>query len=99
MALSQTLSPRERVGGGRFRIVRSPHPDPLPGGEGDGGQGIRNCDSSQRDALELVRRRDWNAFLAVLLQLVAPRADRDAEDRRRLRAVAGTVLPRLDDEI
>src|SRR5882757_6565266 len=64
-------------------------------GEGDWG----GSSPSQRDALELVWRRHRDAFLAVLLQLVAQRADRDAEDGRGVGAVAEAVLQRVDDEV
>src|SRR5205814_5386903 len=55
--------------------------------------------SRRRDALELVRRRDGDAFLAVELQLVAQCADRDAENGRGMGAVAEAMLQRLDDEV
>src|SRR6266851_5405757 len=54
---------------------------------------------SQRDALEFVRRWDGNAFLAIELQLVAQRADRDAENGRGMGAIAEAMLQRLDDEV
>src|SRR5579883_21578 len=53
----------------------------------------------QRDPLQLVGRRHGEAVLAVLLQLVAQRADGDAEDGRRMRAVAEAMLQGLEYEI
>lgn len=40
----------------------------------------------------LLMRRDGNAFIAVLLELVAQRPDGDAEDIGRMGAVAEAVL-------
>src|SRR5260221_5567813 len=64
-------------------------------GEGDWG----GSSPSQRDALELVWRRHHDAFLAGLLQLVAQRADRDAEDGRGVGAGGEAVRQRVDDEV
>ena len=40
----------------------------------------------------LLMRRDGNALIAILLELVAQRPDGDAEDIRRVGAVAEAVL-------
>ena len=55
--------------------------------------------SAQAPSLHVARRRDGDAFLAVLLQLVAQRADRDAEDVGGVGAVAEAVLQRVEDQV
>lgn len=46
-----------------------------------------------------MRRRNWRAVGCVLVELVAQRADRDAENIGRVRAVAVAMLECLQDQI
>src|SRR4051812_6246827 len=57
--------------------------------------------SKLRRAAEVaaVRRRDRHAGGRIFVELVAQRADRDAEDVRRVGAVAEAVLERLQDQV
>src|SRR3954470_12726446 len=54
---------------------------------------------SQRHPFHVAGRWDGDAFLAVLLQLVAQGPDRDAKDGRRMGTVAQTVVQRVDDQV
>src|SRR4051812_31239511 len=47
----------------------------------------------------LARLRHGSACRGVLAELVAQRADRDAEDLRGVRAVAEAVVERIEDEV
>src|ERR1035437_8028590 len=58
-------------------------------------------DNNLRRAPELAaaRRRDRRALSRIFVELVAQRADRDAEDIGRMGAVAEAVLERLQDQV
>src|ERR1700693_5058180 len=78
-------------------MVRDARP---PGGARSSPRGIGFGWRLRRSAhLAAVRRRNRHAGRRIFIELVAQRADRDAEDVRRMSAVAEAVLERLEDQV
>ena len=82
--------PVEQPAGGEARGVR--HDADQPGGRCSG----RRAHGS---AWAAARRRDRHTLVAILAQLVAQRADRDAEDVRCMGAIAERMVQRVEDQI